>query len=183
MTLIPIGINQASPAKNIARAIVAFQSIAAPSVSTPVVLGAPTGTPPVRPTLLAATVAGAGIAKYFAGFLLFDNYDGKAEMRAQIPYSVKLFAREMDERQSILSLGLLSPIIKAVTSPSPITGDPANLEQYLYDQYVALKLVLPSVSISRYIDPNTGRSYISMDATMTDASTADLLTDTMTLAP
>jgi hypothetical protein len=177
MTLIPVGINQASPAKNIARAITAFQSIAAPSIATPAVLGAPAGTPPVRPTLLAATVAGAGIAKYFASFGLFDDYNGRAVMRADIPYSVKLFAREMDTRKSILSLGSLAPIIKAATSLVPITGDPANLEQYLYDQFVAIQPVLSRTSINRYIDPVTGRSYISMEATSEDASVSDLLGD------
>jgi hypothetical protein len=182
MTQIPIGINQASPAKNIARAIVAFQSIAAPAVSTNAVLGAPVGTPPVRPTLLAATVAGAGIVKYFTGFLLYDDYNGHAVMSAEIPYSVKLFAREMDMRKSILSLGSLNPIIKAATSVVPIAGDPANLEQYLYDQFVALRLVLPSVIISRSIEPVTGRTFLLMQATSADASVADLLTDTATIA-
>jgi hypothetical protein len=165
MTLIPIGINQADPAKNLTRAIIAMQSSVLPAGSTLLVLGAAAGNPPVRPILSAATSSSPGVKGLFNSFWIRES-PGFVSFTAEIPYSIKLFARDLDLRKSIVTVAGSPPVIKPLANPTVITGTPTNLEEYIYDQFVALKAAGGDVNISREQDVMSGRTFIQLHATV-----------------
>ncbi len=183
MTVIPLNFNQADTQKNLARSIVAMMSIAAPALATLAIYGPAAGTPPVKPLLLAATAAGAGVKGFFNAFGMMAKAADptKTMFWVELPYSVKIFALTLDQRKAILPLGNLIPIIKPLVSPVAMTTTPANLEQYIYDQAVAIAAAqAPSqkAEFKQSVDPLTGRTFLSITGTL-DASIADLLSESM----
>jgi hypothetical protein len=183
MTVIPLNFNQADPQKNLARSIVALLSIAAPSGNTPAILGPAAGTPPVKPVLLAATTGSPGVKGSFNAFGMIPKVSDptKTTFWVELPYSVKVFALTLDQRKSILPLGNLVPIIKPLVSPVAMTTPPANLEQYAYDQAIAIAAAQApgqKAEFKQAVDPLTGRTFLAITGTL-DASIETLLAETV----
>lgn len=190
MTLIPLNFHQLDPKKNLARSIVALASIATKAVETPAVYGVTAGVPPVRPLLVPATKASNGFKDFYGSFSLTAKASDptKTEFRLELPYSAKVFALTLNQRQSILTVSNLMPGIKPLSIPADITSTPSNLEQYAYDQAVAIAaLAIPgqNIKFSQQVEALTGRTYLAITGTLDDAISALLSDETapMDLVP
>ncbi len=146
-------LNSTDTSKSLARTILALQSLATPSPSTPVV----TGTNP-RPAY-----SGAGIKGFFESFKLIPEATSTS-YRAELPYSPKLFGLYLDLRKSIVKLPVppnTQPVIKGFPSPVAMATPPATLELFCYDLAVLL-----GATIAPKIEPLTGRAYLLITGTI-----------------
>lgn len=153
-------LNSGDNSKSLARVILALQTLAAPSPSTPLVAGVD-GYP---------SYSGAGVKGFFDSFQLIPG-GTSTDYRLELPYSPKLFGRLLELRKSIVKLPLppnTLPVIKGFTAPVAMPTPPATLELFCYDLAVLL-----GATIVPKIEPLTGRTYLLITGTI--SQTLDIL--------
>jgi hypothetical protein len=162
--IIPANINQADPIKNLARAVLAAESVTAPSAATPLIPGAT----PTDPPIALAQVAVPGVRGYFDSFGLKPNpgNPAKTDILAELPFSPKIYDSLLDQRRSLISISPAQAVVKRVANPVAIPVAAANLEQYLYDQAVAAKAAGQPVIMIQEADPLTGRAFLRIRLTV-----------------
>jgi hypothetical protein len=162
MTLISSGLHTGIDSHDLARAVLALQSVANPSPAT--VINTAQGLP--------AYAANPGVKGFFDAFRIHPDPDNAAmtKIEAQLPYSPRIYAGHRDLRKAIQPLNskLQSSFVSTVTSPA-ISPETALLEQYCYDRAIALKATAAPanpVTIKPMADPLTGRCYIQISCSL-----------------
>jgi hypothetical protein len=159
MTIIPVGLHTGVDGKDIARSVLALQSVVAQTSATP---ATPTQDIPAFPPNI-------GVPGWQEAFKLTPDPANATQTKfdVQLPYSPRIWSAYRDMRKSILPLparpGTLAAFVATATAAIPSA---ANLEQYLFDRVKAYQLAGGDVKISPAIDPLTKRFYLSIIGTM-----------------
>lgn len=161
-------INSADPQKNLARAIIAMQTIANPSPSTAAIPSITPGAAPILPAYTSST----GARAFFGALDLTPVEDG-VHFMADLQYSAKIFGKTLDVRASILPVAAaVMPVIKPTATPVAVTTAPKNMEQYLYDQAMAIS----TTKLDFVANQTTGFTFIRITGKFTQILT-ELLAD------
>jgi hypothetical protein len=138
---VPLGINSVDHVKNIARAILAANSIVKPSpgvIGKAAVIGTGTVSVPQFPAVVAIP-ATTGIKLWQDAFKIAP-FLGGSDLIVELPYSPRAYARTLDLRASVVEVPGTSALI-AVVKPFAVstvpTIAPKSLEDYLYTEMVA----------------------------------------------
>jgi hypothetical protein len=154
----PTNLNGTNHSKNIARSIVALNSICKPS---PAVSGKLATT--IAPAI-PAVPATAGIVGFKDSFRLIPTTTG-TDLIAELPYSPKAYAASLDLASSIREIpgtAAITPTIKPLASPVTLVM-PTSLESYLYAEMVAA-----SANISTGFDTQNNRVFVLCKLSVAD---------------
>jgi hypothetical protein len=144
-------LNSGDTSRSLARVILALQSLATPSPSTPLVVNK------------YPAYSGTGVKGFFDSFRLIPG-ETSTDYRVELPYSPKIWGKTLDLRQSIVKIPAppnTFPAIKGFASPVALTTPPETLELFCYDLAVLL-----GANIIPRIEPLTGRAYLLITGTI-----------------
>jgi hypothetical protein len=164
----PANLNGTSHAKNIARSILALNSICKPSSGS---LAKPATTNPVAP-LVPAVAATSGVNGFKDAFRLIPTTTG-TDLVAELPYSPKAYAASLDLASAIRDVpgtAAVLPVIKPLVTPAALAM-PVSLEAYLYAEMVAASAI-----VSTAFDPINNRPFVLCKLSVAD-DVATLLTE------